>query len=82
MHFQDQHLEPSDLPNNEVAYNYFNSIEVLWFLGFFYLILSSKQSVISAELSPLNNIFVLSHIVPPQFDTSAQSSKNIFRSNA
>ena len=35
MHFRDQHLELSDSPTNEEAYNYFKSIELLWFSRFF-----------------------------------------------
>ena len=35
MHFRDQHLELSDSPTNEVAYNYFKFIEFLWFSRFF-----------------------------------------------
>ena len=74
MHFRDQHLELSDSPTNEEVYNLIYWIFMVFEI--FYLIFSSMVS------SPRNNDFFLSTIVPPQFDTSAQSSKNSYQSNA
>ena len=68
-HFRDQHLELSDSPTNVEVYNYFEFCQIFMVSKIFYLIFSSMVS------SPWNNVFFLSTIVPPQFDTTAQSSK-------
>ena len=68
-HFRAQHLELSDSPINEEVYNLIYWIFMVFKIS--YLIFSSIVS------SPRNKDFFLSTIVPPQFETSAQSSKNI-----
>ena len=66
-HFRDQHLELSDSPTSEEVYNL-----IYWIFMVFKIVYLIFSSIVS---SPRNNDFFLSTIVPPQFDTTAQSSK-------